>query len=110
MTHNSVAQHAQYERDKDSGAYSGSRKQLSWNEVAKQHDCCGSKKAIYHRAGCKYRTVRGERVDDETPAKDELRTLVQALKAQGMTSGEIQIELAGRGMDRKLAEINRVWN
>ena len=42
--------------------------------------------------------------------EDELRTLVQELKAQGMTSGEIQIELAGRGMDRKLAEINRVWN
>lgn len=105
-----AAQHAQYERDKDSGAYSGSRKQLTWNEVAKQHDCCGSKKAIYHKAGCKYRTERAPRTDDEKPASDDLRTLVHALKADGMNSEQVLEELRAQGHDRKLSEVNRVWN
>ena len=89
---------------KASGAYCGSMKDESWDRKLKKHKCCGSKKAIYHGAKC---PVRSENLDDIKipPVKqDPLRERIQALKAEGKTSGEVAKELG-----IKLGEVNNLW-
>lgn len=42
----------QIERLKQQGLY-GSTRDPYWNRTTKRHDCCGAKRAFYHRKGCK---------------------------------------------------------
>lgn len=102
-------QRAKYERDKEEGLYSGSSKQVTWNHSRKRHECCESKKALYHKAACPNRGKRIERRDDPMPVDGKFKELVRELRAQGLTSGEAFEHLTEEGVETTLAKVNRVY-
>lgn len=106
----SAAQRGQYERDKAAGAYSGNPKQITWNHSLKMHECCESKKSLYHKAACPNRGKRIEQRDDRVaPIDEKFREAVRALKSKGLSSEEVFNNLTKKGIETTLARVNKAY-
>ncbi len=108
MTKTAERAHDAYIRDKEEGAYSGSPKQITWNHHRKMHECCESKKSIYHKAQCPNRGKYIER-RDEKAVDPSFKDQVRALKSEGLTSSEVYEELREMGVETTLGKVNAAY-
>lgn len=110
MSHeNAQKQRERYYRMKEEGAYSGSPRQITWDHSRKMHECCESKKSLYHKASCPNRGKYIELRNEAAPVDANLKERVQELKAQGLCSGDVLNVLLEEGVETTLAKVNKVY-